>query len=117
MIHNSLKNNFMTLKQAYTYYYAYCRDVETWTWDFIQENLKKSWIDYEQFNREEFKDKLLNDDKFNERWGQGCTRELTHKERYLEYNKIYQDRCTAECYTKEDFDNKNIPTRTIISEI
>lgn len=35
----------MTLKQAYTYYYAYCRDVETWTWDFIQENLTK--ISYE----------------------------------------------------------------------
>lgn len=72
----------MTLKEAYTYYYAYCRDVETWTWDFIQENLKKSWIDYEQFNREEFKDKLLNDDKFNERWSGGCTRDLTMEERF-----------------------------------
>jgi len=41
------------------------------------------------------------------------TRELSHQERYKAYNKIYQDRCTADCYTKEDFDNKGIPTRAI----
>ena len=40
-------------------------------------------------------------------------RELSHKERYDEYNKIYQDRCTADCYTKEDFDDKGIPTKLI----
>jgi len=34
-------------------------------------------------------------------------------ERYKIHNKIYQDRCTADCYTKEDFDNKEIPTRAI----
>ena len=41
------------------------------------------------------------------------TRELSHLERYKVYNKTYQDRCTADCYTKEDFDNKEIPTRAI----
>jgi thymidylate synthase len=41
------------------------------------------------------------------------TRELSHNERYKKYNKIYQDRCTADCFTKEDFDNKEIPTRAI----
>ncbi|CAB4143700.1 ThyA Thymidylate synthase [uncultured Caudovirales phage] len=41
------------------------------------------------------------------------TRELSHLERYKSYNKIYHDRCTADCYTKEDFDNKGIPTRAI----
>ena len=41
------------------------------------------------------------------------TRELSHKERYNEYNIKFKDRCTADCYTKEDFDSKGIPTRAI----
>lgn len=41
------------------------------------------------------------------------TRELSHEERYSIHTRIYQDRCTAECYSKEDFDNKNIPSRAI----
>jgi hypothetical protein len=66
----------MTPQEAYKNYYRYCRDTETWTWDFIKNNLKKNYIDYEEFNFEEFKDKILNDDKFNERWGNGCREEL-----------------------------------------
>jgi thymidylate synthase len=41
------------------------------------------------------------------------TRELSHNERYKKYNKIYRDRCTADCFTKEDFDVSGIPTRAI----
>ena len=41
------------------------------------------------------------------------TRELSHEERYDEHHKRFKDRCTADCYTKEDFDNKGIPTRAI----
>jgi thymidylate synthase len=41
------------------------------------------------------------------------TRELSHEERYKEYNIKFKDRCTADCYTKEDFDSKGIPTRAI----
>jgi thymidylate synthase len=41
------------------------------------------------------------------------TRELSHEERYNEYNIKFKDRCTADCYTKEDFDSKGIPTRAI----
>jgi hypothetical protein len=66
----------MTPQEAYKNYYRYCRDTETWTSDFIRLNLKKSYIDYEEFNFEEFKDKILTDDKFNERWGNGCREEL-----------------------------------------
>jgi len=66
----------MTPQEAYKNYYRYCRDTETWTWDFIKYNLKKTGIDYEEFNFEEFKNKILTDDKFNERWGNGCREEL-----------------------------------------
>jgi len=69
----------MTPQAAYKNYYRYCRDTETWTSDFIKHNLKKSYIDYEEFNFEEFKDKILTDDKFNERWGNGCREELKKK--------------------------------------
>jgi thymidylate synthase len=41
------------------------------------------------------------------------TRELSHEERYNEYNIKFKDRCTADCYTIEDFDSKGIPTRAI----
>ena len=110
----------MTLKEAYIYYYAYCRDIETWTWDFIQDNLKKNWIDYEQFTREEFKNKLLTNDKFNERWGQGCTRTLSTQERKDLYNETDYSKDifpTDENGWNKLFDSYNIPTRTIISEI
>ncbi len=66
----------MTPQEAYKNYYRYCRDTETWTWEFIKDNLKKSWVDYEEYNFEEFKNKILTDDKFNERWGNGCREEL-----------------------------------------
>ena len=44
-------------------------DSETWSREFIQENLKRTGIDYQHFSFEEFKDKILTDDKFNEKWG------------------------------------------------
>ena len=61
----------MTPKQAYKIYIDYYRD-NTWKGEDIQNYLKPNWTDYEEFNFEEFKDKILNDDKFNERWGNGC---------------------------------------------
>jgi hypothetical protein len=65
----------MTPKQAYKIYIDYYRD-NTWKGEDIQNYLKPNWTDYEEFNFEEFKDKILNDDKFNERWGNGCREEL-----------------------------------------
>jgi len=47
-------------------------DSETWSREFINENLKRTGIDYQHFSFEEFKDKILNDDNFNEKWGNGC---------------------------------------------
>ena len=41
------------------------------------------------------------------------TRELSHEERYQKYWEKFKDRCTSDCYTKEDFDRKGIPTRAI----
>jgi thymidylate synthase len=41
------------------------------------------------------------------------TRELSHNERYSVYTKFYKDKDTAECFTKEDFDEANISTRAI----
>jgi hypothetical protein len=65
-------------------------------------------------SQEEFINKCKTDSDFSEIWGVKIEeRELSHKERYNEYNKIYQDRCTADCYTKEDFDDKGIPTKLI----
>jgi hypothetical protein len=69
---------------------------------------------YNGITQEEFINKCKTDNEFSERWGLKIEeRELSHKERYDEYNKIYQDRCTADCYTKEDFDDKGIPTKLI----
>lgn len=65
----------MTPKQAYKIYIDYYRD-NTWKGEDIQNYLKPNWTDYEEFNFEEFKDKILTDDKFNERWGNGCREEL-----------------------------------------
>ena len=107
----------MTVKEAYKNYYQYCRDTETWTWDFIKDNLKKSWIDYEEYNFEEFKDKILTDDKFNERWANGCTRELSLEERakWLQDTKGY-DLLVGNLehdHIREVVENES-PTRTII---
>lgn len=54
-------------------------DDEVWSYEFVQENLKRTGIDYEKFSFKEFKDKILTDDSFNERWGNGCREELKNK--------------------------------------
>ena len=41
------------------------------------------------------------------------TRELTHEERYHQHFLKFKDRCTADCYSKEDFDKKGVPSRAI----
>ena len=107
----------MTVKEAYKNYYRYCRDSETWTWDFIKDNLKKTYIDFEEFNFEEFKDKILTDDKFNARWANGCTRELSLEERYeiMQANIKTATLGKPSSYDSLYYDSKNIPTKTIIN--
>ena len=65
----------MTPKEAYLNYRNYYYN-NTWKWEDISTYLKPTLIDYVEFNFEEFKDKILTDDKFNERWGNGCREEL-----------------------------------------
>jgi len=69
----------MTPEQSYKKYYCYCMDDEVWSYEFVQKNLKRTGIDYERFSFKEFKDKILTDDSFNERWGNGCREELKNK--------------------------------------
>jgi hypothetical protein len=65
----------MTPKEAYQTYRSYYYNNQ-WNWEDISNYLKKNYIDYEEYNFEEFKDKVLTDDKFNERWGNGCREQL-----------------------------------------
>ena len=66
------------------------------------------------YYKEEFINKCKTDKTFSEKWGlEFEERELSHNERYSIYNKIYKDLCAPKCFTKEDFDGKNIPTKLI----
>ena len=65
----------MTPKEAYKIYRDYYQN-NIWKWEDISSYLKNNLLGYEEFNFEEFKDKILTDDKFNERWGNGCREEL-----------------------------------------
>lgn len=65
----------MTPKEAYKIYREYYQN-NIWKWEDISSYLKNNLLGYEEFNFEEFKDKVLTDDKFNERWGNGCREEL-----------------------------------------
>jgi len=65
----------MTAKEVYKEYRDYYK-TNQWKWEDVQHYLKRSWIDYEEYNFEEFKDKVINDDKFNDRWGNGCRVDL-----------------------------------------
>lgn len=77
----------MTLREAYQTYRSHYYNNQ-WTGDDVQNYLKKNWIDYEEYNFEEFKEKVLFDDKFNERWGQDCTKEITQEECYQYYPQL-----------------------------
>ena len=68
----------MTPKDAYQLYRSYYYNNQ-WKWDDVSYYLKNTLIDYEEYNFEEFKDKILTDDKFNDRWGNGCREELKKK--------------------------------------
>ena len=72
----------MTPKEAYNIYRDYYKN-NIWKWDDVSYYLKNTLIDYEEFNFKEFKDKILTDDKFNERWGNGCREELKTKNQKL----------------------------------
>lgn len=65
----------MTPKEAYKIYREYYQN-NIWKWEDISSYLKNNLLGYEEFNFQEFKDKVLTDDKFNERWGNGCREEL-----------------------------------------
>jgi hypothetical protein len=65
----------MTPKDAYQLYRSYYYNNQ-WKLEDIINYLKPNRIDYEEYNFEEFKDKVLTDDKFNNRWGNGCREEL-----------------------------------------
>jgi hypothetical protein len=65
----------MTAKEAYLNYRTYYYN-NPWTGDDVRNYLKPNWVDYEEYNFEEFKDKVITDDKFNLRWGNGCKEEL-----------------------------------------
>ena len=105
----------MTVKEAYNEYRDYYKNNQ-WLWDDVSYYLKNTLIDYEEYNFKEFKDKVLTDDKFNARWGNGCTRELSLLERYELMKKL--DNWVSVHYKKpktmEYMDNQNIPTRVII---
>ena len=91
----------MTLREAYKNYYSLCKDTEILTPDFIQENLKRNGVDYQEYNIEEFKDMLLTNDKFNERWSMGCTKYIdgeTYREMRPELKEIHEEKIK---YVKE----------------
>jgi hypothetical protein len=71
----------MTVKQAYEEYRKYYRDNQ-WDWQDVSQYLKRNSIDYEEYDFEEFKDRVVTDDAFNAKWANGCTRELTMAERF-----------------------------------
>ena len=79
--------------------------------------LKPNWIDYEEYNFEEFTDKVVSDDKFNARWANGCTRELSLEERYeiMQANIKTATLGKPSSYDSLYYDSKNIPTKTIIN--
>lgn len=77
----------MTLNESYEAYLNYYKN-NKWTSEDTKNHLKKNWIDYEEYNLEEFKDKLLTDDIFNKKWSQGCTRSITIEECYEIYPQL-----------------------------
>lgn len=99
----------MTLKEAYTEYREYYKN-NIWNGEDIRCYLKRSWIDYEEYNIDEFKDRVLTDDKFNEKWSLGCTTQLTLDERI---ELFIQHKKTTPQNIPQDLDNENIPRRKI----
>jgi hypothetical protein len=72
---------------------------------------------HEHLSQEEFKTKLITDDEFNAKWANGCTRELSHKERSdlknsppFEYGKPANGKLIDERLLNA----AKVPTRTII---
>jgi hypothetical protein len=71
----------MTCREAYNIYREYYKKNQ-WSGEDVANYLKRNWIDYEELNFEEFKEKLLSSDMFNQKWANGCTRDLSLKERF-----------------------------------
>lgn len=106
----------MTVKEAYNEYRDYYK-TNQWNGEDIRNYLKPNWIDYEEYNFEEFTDKVVSDDKFNARWANGCTRELSLEERYeiMQANIKTATLGKPSSYDSLYYDSKNIPTKTIIN--
>lgn len=71
----------MTVEEAYKKYLDYYKNNQ-WDGEDIIHYLKKNWIDYEEYSYGEFKEQLLFNDKLNDKWGNGCTRNLSLDERF-----------------------------------
>lgn len=61
----------MTPHEAYKVYRDYYNKNQ-WKFEDVKYYLKECLIDYEEYNFEEFKEKVLLDETFNQRWGNGC---------------------------------------------
>jgi len=114
----------MTVKEAYNEYCDYYKNNQ-WNGEDIRNYLKPNWIDYEEYNFEEFTDKVVSDDKFNARWANGCTRELSRQERsdyyYKNGNKegIVEGSLDRPTFEENEvahkwYNERNVPTRAII---
>jgi hypothetical protein len=77
----------MTLNESYEAYLNHFKN-NRWTTEDTQNNLKKNFVDYEEYNLEEYKNKLITDDNFNEKWSQGCTKSITTEECYELYPQL-----------------------------
>jgi len=70
-----------SLDKAYKIYRDYYKNNQ-WTGEDVRNYLKSNWIDYEEYNFEEFKEMVLTNDRFNQKWSNGCTRDLSGEERW-----------------------------------
>lgn len=77
----------MTCSEAYKNYRDYYRNNQ-WTGEDVQNFLRRNWIDYEEFDFDEFKQKLLSSDLFDQRWSNGCTRQLSLDERFTVWENL-----------------------------
>jgi hypothetical protein len=77
----------MTSREAYRIYLDYYKNNQ-WTGEDAINYLKKNWIDYEGYDFNEFENMVLTNDKFNKRWGNGCTVDLSLDERFKLWDEL-----------------------------
>jgi len=84
-----------------------------WVGKIVKENevAISFWKQFIPKTKEEFKERLLNDDEFNEKWNNGITIKLTRSERrslYLDKAERLWGRATFQ-FDDENMDNSDIP--------